>query len=457
VAKPLLYIVEDEETVSRLLDHWANKRWGYDTKVFGQGEPCLDALGDDPDLILLDIMMPGMGGIETLREIKKRDPSIPVIILSAQAELAVAVETLKMGASDYFSKPIDFPKLENAIRNAIQLREISREVDQLREQVGRKVHFENIVSTSGEMQEVFRLVNKVKESDIPVLVSGESGTGKELISRAIHFNSQRKDKPFVVVNCASIPHELLESELFGHEKGAFTGAYQRRIGRFEQAHSGTIFLDEIGELDLGLQAKLLRVLQNKTFERVGGNETITADVRLVSATNSNLREEVKEKRFREDLYFRIAAFPILLPPLRQRKSDILVLAEHFLHAFGEENKKTSLRFSRESLKLLYDYPWPGNVRELENVIQRAVVMTDRREITPSDLPLAVQSFAPPEAATSAPLFDSPAMILPLEKVKESALRSALKATKGNIAEAATRLEIGRATLYRLMKRYKIED
>ena len=269
------------------------------------------------------------------------------------------------------------------------------------------------------------------------------------------------------MNCASIPHELLESELFGHEKGAFTGAYQRRIGRFEQAHSGTIFLDEIGELDLGLQAKLLRVLQNKQFERVGGNETITADVRLVSATNSNLREEVKEKQFREDLYFRIAAFPILLPPLRQRKSDILVLAEHFLHAFGEENKKTSLRFSRESPRrsqsaftmpcLTKDWKRAGNVRELENVIQRAVVMTDRREITPADLPLAVQSFAPPGAATSAPLFDSPAMILPLEKVKEAALRSALKATNGNIAEAATRLEIGRATLYRLMKRYKIED
>lgn len=456
MARSLLYIVEDEETVSRLLDHWV-KRWGYEARIFPQGEHCLDALGDDPDLVLMDIMMPGIGGVETLREIKKRDPSLPVIMLSAQAELEVAVESLKLGASDYFSKPVDFPKLEIAIKNALRLREVSREVIQLREQMEKQVHFENIVSASGEMQEVFRLVNKVKNSDIPVLVSGESGTGKELISRAIHFNSDRKEKPFVVVNCASIPHELLESELFGHEKGAFTGAYQRRIGRFEQAHLGTIFLDEIGELDLGLQAKLLRVLQTKQFERVGGNETITADARLVSATNRDLRDDVRDKRFREDLYFRIAAFPILLPPLRQRKQDILVLAEHFLTTFGAENKKPSLRFARETMRLLYDYPWPGNIRELENVIQRAVVMTDGKEISPGDLPVSLQSFAEPaKSSPSAPLFDSPATIVPLEKVKESALRSALKATEGNIAEAATKLKIGRATLYRLMKRYKIE-
>jgi len=453
----LIHIVDNEETISKLLEHWVTKRWGYDARVFESGETCLENLQDDPDLVLLDIMMDGMSGVETLKVIKKHDPSIPVIMLSAQADVDVAIESLKLGASDYFSKPIDFPKLEAAVKNALQLRQISREVLQLRERMKQDVHFDNIVSASGEMREVFNLVNKVKNSDIPVLVMGESGTGKELISRAIHFNSDRKQAPFVVVNCASIPHELLESELFGHEKGAFTGAYQRRIGRFEQANGGTLFMDEIGEMDLGLQAKLLRVLQTKQFERVGGNETISSDVRLVSATNRDIREDVRQKRFREDLYFRIAAFPVLLPPLRTRRSDILLLAEHFLKRFCTDLSKKEIRFSKEALRLLYEYPWPGNVRELENVVQRAVVMTDGQEITPSDLPVSLQSFAPasPDVAENGSTFEPKQAIVAMEQVKESAIRNALKITEGNIVEAASRLKIGRATFYRLMKKYEI--
>jgi two-component system response regulator AtoC len=457
MSKHLIHIVDDEATISRLLEHWVTKRWDYDAQLFSTGEECLDHLHDDPDLILLDIMMPGIGGIETLKELKRRAPDLPVIMLSAQGDIQVAIESLKLGASDYFGKPIDFPKLQIAIKNILQLSTVSREVSQLREQVERGAHFENIIASGGEMREVFRLVNKVKDADIPVLVMGESGTGKELISRAIHFHSRRKEAPFVVVSCASIPHELLESELFGHEKGAFTGAYQRRIGRFEQADGGTLFMDEIGELDLSLQAKLLRVLQTKQFERVGGNETITADVRLVSATNRDLREEVNQKRFREDLYFRVAAFPILLPPLRQRKADILVLAEHFLRRFATGQSRGALRFSREALKLLYEYPWPGNVRELENVIQRAVVMAEGTEIREHDLPLAIQSYALPSPTPSHSVFDPPenGAIQPMEKVKEAAIRHALKLTGGNIVEASSRLKIGRATFYRLMKKYKI--
>jgi two-component system response regulator AtoC len=457
--KPLLYIVDDEETIRRLLLHWVTNRWGYEARMFETGEACLEGLQDDPDLILMDIMMSGMTGIEVLKVIKERDPGIPVIMLSAQGDIKVALESIKLGASDYFGKPIDFPKLEITIKNILQLREATREVSQLRERMVRDVHFENIIAASGEMQEVFRLVTKVKNSSIPVLVMGESGTGKELISRAIHFHSNRKDAPFVVVNCASIPHELLESELFGHEKGAFTGAYQRRIGRFEQADGGTLFLDEIGEMDLGLQAKLLRVLQTKQFERVGGNETITSDVRLVSATNRDLREEVRTKRFREDLFFRIAAFPVLIPPLRQRKPDILVLLEHFLHRFSQELSRKDLRFTREAMKLLYEYPWPGNVRELENVVQRAVVMSEGSEIGPKDLPLSLQSFhveAGKEPGSS--VFDrqpTSGGIEPLEKVKEAAIRNALAVTEGNILEAASKLGIGRATFYRMLKRYKI--
>ena len=459
MSKALIYIVDDEETIRRLLEHWVTKRWGYDARIFATGEECLDHLQDDPDLILMDIMMPGIGGIETLKEIKKRDPDTAVIMLSAQGDIQVALDSLKLGASDYFGKPIDFPKLEVTIKNILQLREISREVSQLRERMRQDVHFENIIASGGEMKEVFRLVNKVKDADIPVLVMGESGTGKELISQAIHFHSTRKEAPFVVVNCASIPHELLESELFGHEKGAFTGAYQRRIGRFEQANGGTLFMDEIGEMDLSLQAKLLRVLQTKQFERVGGNETITSDVRLVSATNRDLREDVRQKRFREDLFFRIAAFPILLPPLRQRKSDILVLTEHFLRRFAGDQSRKDLRFNREALKLLFEYPWPGNVRELENAIQRAVVMAEGREITENDLPISVQSFASPDADRPASPFDTrtDGTIQPMEKVKEAAIRNALAATKGNIVEAASKLRIGRATFYRLMKRYKIQS
>lgn len=453
--------MDDEETIRRLLQHWVANRWGYEARIFGTGEECLEAIQDDPDLILMDIMMPGMGGIDALKEIKKRDPDIPVIMLSAQGDMQVAVESLKLGASDYFGKPIDFPKLEASIRTILQLREVSREVVHLKERMERDVHFENVIASSGEMQEVFRLVNKVKNSSIPVLVMGESGTGKELISRAIHFHSDRKNAPFVVVNCASIPHELLESELFGHEKGAFTGAYQRRVGRFEQANGGTLFLDEIGEMDLSLQAKLLRVLQTKQFERVGGNETITSDVRMVSATNRDLREEVRNKRFREDLFFRIAAFPILIPPLRQRKPDILVLVEHFLRRFAAEQSRKGLHFTREALKFLYEYPWPGNVRELENVVQRAVVMAEKDAITEKDLPIAVQSYGAGGATQpNASVFDggdAGKSIRPMEAVKEEALRAALEITGGNILEAASRLKIGRATFYRMMKRYKIKS
>jgi len=307
------------------------------------------------------------------------------------------------------------------------------------------------------MQEVFKLVHKVKDNDICVLVLGESGTGKELIARAIHYNGIRKNGPFTVVNCASIPRDLLESELFGHEKGSFTGAYQRRIGKFEQANGGTLFLDEIGELDPSLQSKLLRVIQSRQFERVGGNETLTADVRLVSATNRDLVKAVAQKEFREDLYFRLATFPIMLPPLRERRSDILLLAEHFLKHFCEEVSKPNLGISKKALRLLYDYAWPGNVRELQNAIQRAVLMADGNTINEKDLPLAVVTFGSREENDAAsPLSIGEETIRPLEKVKEESIRQALKITEGNIVEAARKLKIGRATMYRLMKKFKIE-
>ncbi len=458
MAAERIYIVDDEKTLLKLLELWVGERWGYSVETFSEGKSFLDRFSEPPDLVLLDLMLPDISGVDLLKEIKQRSPEIPVIVLSAQARIEVAIETLKLGASDYFSKPVDFPKLEGAIKNALRLASLTREVERLRENVETRVHFDNIIAQSGEMQEVFKLVNKVKNSDICVLILGESGTGKELIARAIHYNSDRAKGPFVVVNCASIPRDLLESELFGHEKGSFTGAIQRRVGKFEQAIGGTVFLDEIGEMDQSLQAKILRVIQEKTFTRVGGNDTITTNARLISATNRDLREEVKQRNFREDLYFRLSTFPIMLPPLRQRKSDILLLAEHFLKKFREEQGKPKLRFTRKALDLLYRYPWPGNIRELENAIQRGVVLTDGDTLTEQELPVAIQSYAAGEFdAKGRSLFaEDQHGIIPLEKIKEEAIRQALKISEGNIAEAAKQLEIGRATLYRLAEKYKIK-
>jgi two-component system response regulator AtoC len=455
-ATKLIFVVEDEPANAQVLDLWVSKRWGYKCRLFETGEECLENLHESPDLVLLDLMLPGMNGEEILGKIKGHNPEIPVIILSAQDDVERAVQTLRLGATDYYGKPVDFPRLGNAVKNALQLHELAQEVRRLREQYAKPFHFDNIVSNSGSMQEVFRLVDKVKDSDICVLIMGESGTGKELVSTAIHYNGARKKGPFVVVNCASIPHDLLESELFGHERGAFTGAIQRRIGRFEQAHTGTLFLDEIGELDMSLQAKLLRVIQTKQFERVGGNETLTSDVRVISATNRDLQKAVQNKEFREDLYFRLSTFPVIIPPLRDRRSDILLLAEHFLKKYCEEEEKNKSGFSKQALRLLYQYHWPGNVRELENAIQRAILMSDSDTVTERDLPLAIQTLGSDETANgssgAASLGNG---IRPFEQFKEEVIRHALKVTEGNIVEAARQLKLGRATLYRLMKKYKI--
>jgi two-component system, NtrC family, response regulator AtoC len=453
-----IYIVDDEPSIAKLLELWVGKRWGHSVEIFNDGKSFLDRFVEPPDLVLLDIMLPDVNGLDLLKEIKQQNPEIPVIMLSAQESIEVALNTLKLGAADYFSKPIDLPKLEFAIKNALKLAALSREVENLQESVGARLHFDNIVSQSGEMQDVFKLVNKVIHVDICVLILGESGTGKELIARAIHYNSERRSGPFVVVNCASIPHDLLESELFGHEKGSFTGAIQRRIGKFEQANGGTIFLDEIGELDLTLQSKILRVIQEKQFDRVGGSETLTTDARLIFATHRNLWDEVKQKLFREDLYYRISTFPIMLPPLRQRKSDILILADHFLKTLGKELGKPNIQFSRKALDLLYNYPWPGNVRELENVIQRGLVLTEAQTLTERELPIFIQSYGSAETdIKQSSIFQvNQGTIIPFEKIKENAIQQALKITNGNIAEAAQKLKIGRATLYRLVEKYKIK-
>jgi two-component system response regulator AtoC len=453
----LIFIVDDEQSISKLLSFWVKDKWGYNVELFSNSESMLRKLVSKPDLVLLDIMLPGLDGIETLKRIKQVDENIPVIMLSAQGRIDVAVDALRFGAYDYFSKPIDQQKLELAIKNAIRNYDLIKELQNLKENVRKEYSFDNIITADGKMQDVFKLVSKVLDNEISVLIYGESGTGKELIARAIHYNGKRKDKPFVVVNCASIPRELLESELFGHERGSFTGAHQRKLGKFEVAKDGTIFLDEVGELEMLLQAKLLRVIQQKEFERVGGTELIKTGVRIISATNRDLKHAVEEKQFREDLYYRLNSFPIFIPPLRHRRSDILVLTEHFVDEFNKKLGKNIKGFSKKALKLIYEYDWPGNIREMENTIERCIIITDKDMLDVDDLPQHIR------AADKSGYIDQPGniftdeTIVPFEKIKEEAIRHALKVTKGNIVEAAKRLQLGRATIYRLMEKYSIEN
>ncbi len=453
----LVFIVDDEQAISKLLTYWVKDKWKYDIEVFSTGEDVLRKLNLKPDLILLDIMLPGMDGIEVLKRVKQFDENLPVIMLSAQGSIEVAVDALRFGAFDYFPKPIDIQRLEPAIKNAIKSYDLTKELENLKENVKKEYSFDNIISADGKMQDVFKLVSKVLNNEITCLIYGESGTGKELIARAIHYNGKRKDKPFIVVNCASIPRELLESELFGHEKGSFTGAHQRKLGKFELANGGTIFLDEVGELEMLLQAKLLRVIQEKEFERVGGTELIKSDVRIISATNRDLKHAVENKEFREDLYYRLNSFPIIIPPLRQRKGDILVLAQHFLETFNKKLGKNTKGFSKKALKLIYEYNWPGNIREMENMIERCLIISEKDIIDLDDLPSNVRA-AEPVGSTdiSASLFNDE-IIVPFEKLKEESIRHALKVTKGNIVEAAKKLQLGRATIYRLMEKYHIEN
>lgn len=454
----LIFIVDDEESILKMLSHWVKNQWGYNVKTFTNGTDALNAVSENPDLVLLDIMLPDINGNEVLGKIKQRVPNLPVIMLSAQGSVEVALESVRLGAFDYFPKPVDKNRLEPAIRNAIKNFDLEREVEKLKENLQREYSFENIISADRKMQEAFRMISKVLDNDITVLITGESGTGKELVARAIHYNGKRKTAPFVVVNCASIPRELLESELFGHEKGAFTGAHQRKIGKFELAKGGSIFLDEIGEMEMSLQAKILRVIQLKEFERVGGNEVLKTDVRIISATNRDLKSAVDNKQFREDLYYRLSSFPIQIPPLRERKADIVVLINHFVKSFNEKLGKNIKGVTKPALKYLYDYDWPGNIRELENLLERCIILTDGETIDVDILPQAITHQAGSASISgNGVLFGDDSPVIPFEKLKEEAIRHSLKVTGGNIVEAARKLRIGRATLYRLMEKYKIES
>ncbi|VAX20139.1 Two-component system response regulator protein [hydrothermal vent metagenome] len=454
----LIFIVDDEPSIQKLLTHWVKNQWKYNIEVFGKGFDMIDNLSKKPDLILLDIMLPDCNGVDLIPKIKSYDENLPIIMLSAQGNVEVAVNSLRQGAYDYFAKPIDSNKLEPAIKNALSNYELHEKIVELQEHLEYEFSFDHIISADQRMQDVFRLVSKILNNDITVLIHGESGTGKELIARAIHFNGKRKENPFVVVNCASIPRELLESELFGHEKGSFTGAHQRKIGKFELANGGTLFLDEIGEMEMSLQAKILRVIQQREFERVGGNVTIKTDVRILSATNRDLQKMVDENEFREDLFYRLNSFPIVVPPLRDRRGDIVILINHFIEKFNEKLNVNIKGVTKKALKILYDYNWPGNIRELENTIERCVILTDKQEIDVDVLP--EQILSPVEnynISKNQVMFSENSSIIPFEMLKKEAIKHALERTNGNVVEAAKKLNIGRATLYRLMEKYEIDS
>lgn len=453
-----IFIVDDEPAIQKLITHWVRNEWEYNVRTFSNGTELLENIHENPDLILLDIMLPDLSGTEILKLVKRTNKHLPVIMLSAQGNIDVALECIREGAFDYFPKPVDKNRLKPAIINAIKSYDLQRRVDELNINLQHEYSFDNIVSADKAMQDVFKMVTKVLNNDITVLINGESGTGKELIARAVHYNGTRKDEPFVVVNSASIPRELLESELFGHERGAFTGAHQRKIGKFELANGGTIFLDEIGDMEMSLQAKILRVIQEKEFERVGGNETIKTDVRIISATNVNLKEAVANREFREDLYYRLSSFPIYIPSLRERRGDIVILINHFLAELNIKMNKGIRTVSKQALKLLYDYDWPGNVRELENTMERCMILAEEDKIDLDVLPpQIIASDDSISVEDIGPLFTESAPIIPFEKLKAEAIKHALKITNGNIVDASKKLNVGRATLYRLMEKYEIKS
>ena len=381
-----ILIVDDEKNYLVVLETLLLEE-GYEVITKDNPAQALEIVeSHELDLVITDMRMPGLDGMEFLALLRARHPELPVIMMTAYATVEKAVEAMKRGAFDYITKPFKNEELKLTIRKAIEMHRLMQENRLLSQQLQERFKFANIVGKSKAMRQVYEIIEKVAQTRASVLITGESGTGKELIARAIHFNSPRRDKPFITVNCSALPESLLESELFGHERGAFTGAVTQRKGRFELAHSGTLFLDEVGDMSPSLQVKLLRVIQELAFERVGGTKTLQVDARLVTASNRDLNQEVERGRFREDLFYRLKVVNIRVPPLRQRRDDIPLLIHHFLEKVATANRLTTKGISQEALKSLYQYDWVGNVRELENIIERAVILCDGGEVGTQDLP-----------------------------------------------------------------------
>jgi len=438
-------LVVDDDADMRELAYDMLKDRGHQVTTAGSGEEALKRLTEeDYAVVLTDLRMKGMQGLELLTQLKRDHPETNVILMTAFGSVETAVEAMKHGANDYLTKPVKKDELVRVVERVIREAALRREVSRLRKEVHKEYSFHQILGKSKPIQAVFDLIRRVADSPTNVLITGESGTGKELVAKAIHYNSDRKDAPFIPVNCAAIPEQLLESELFGHMRGAFTDAKLDKRGLFEEAQKGTLFLDEISELPLMLQAKILRAIQEKEIRRVGANKPISVDVRIIAATNLNLSEEVKNKRFREDLYYRLNVIELKLPPLRERREDIPLLVEAFLKKCGEARGKGVKGVSEAALAMLMDYAWPGNVRELENIIERAVTLSRGEKISPDDLPASVQG-----ARGDRRVLDEAAeKTLPLHDLEKEYIKKVLDKCGGNKYQAAHALGIDRKTLYR---------
>ena len=447
--RPVSILVVDDDKTHRIMLKTMLKQWGWQIEEADDGTTAIEAVHNTPfDAILMDVRMTKLDGIEALRQIHAYNPAIPVVIMTAYSSVDAAVEAIKIGAHDYLTKPLDFDRLKLTMARALDHRQVQENKDAPHNNNAPAMNTEGIIGSSRPMRELMEMVSFVAPTEATVLISGESGTGKELIAAALHHNSARKNGPFIKVNCAALVENLLESELFGHEKGAFTGADRRREGKFVQANGGTIFLDEISETSPGMQAKLLRVLQEHEVQRVGGQETLAVDVRVLAASNRKLEEEVAQGSFREDLYYRLNVVPLHVPALKDRKEDIPALAEHFVEKFSTKNNRQVSGITPRCMNLLINYSWPGNVRELGNAIERGIILMRGDYLDEESLPIPVRRFA---MKNEMPVASSPPGSL--EEAEQSVIKNILTETGGNKSEAARRLNITRKTLLSKIHKY----
>ena len=446
-------LVVDDDDAHRGMLRMMLKSWGYTVEEAADGDEAVEKVHAKAfDAVLTDVRMGKVNGIEAMKQILSYNPSLPVILMTAYSAVETAVDALRIGAYDYLIKPLDFDALKETLNKAIEHSRLGVENRELRRQFSEENASTEILGRSPAITSMLSMIRTVAPTEATVLITGESGTGKELVARALHAQSLRKDEPLVTVNCAALAETLLESELFGHEKGAFTGADKRREGRFKQADRGTLFLDEIGEMPIGVQAKLLRALQQGEIQRVGSDKSEHVDVRVIAATNRDLRKEVEERRFREDLYFRLNVISLEVPPLRQRKEDIPLLAAHFLSHYAERNHKNVKGFSAQCMDMLLHYDWPGNVRELQNAVERAVILCTGEYVTGPELPVNIAKLAA-EAMPKSSEVSSSLAGLPLEEVERRAIEETLRETGDNKSAAARKLGITRATLHKKLRKY----
>ena len=467
---PHILVIDDAPTVRSLLEEFLGSK-GFEVSTVADGEMGVDFIREKKiDLYLVDLVLPGMGGMEVLKKVSSLNITIPGIVITGFGAIETAVEAMKLGAYDYITKPLELEALLLAVQRALDHSKLKKENFSLKRQLKQRYDYLGLIGNSPQMQKVYELIKKISDTDATILIEGESGTGKELIAKTIHYNSSRGQNPFIPFNCAAIPRDLLESELFGHERGAFTGAINTRIGRFERANGGTILLDEIGELHPSFQVKLLRVLQEREFERVGGSKTIKVDVRILAATNKNLEEETKSGNFREDLFYRLNVIPLHIPPLRERLEDIPVLTDYFIQNFSRKRKRETVRIDQEVMDLFTQYPWPGNVREMENLIERMVILNDDELITTKDLPQRFQELSTvprrddsrtpggPEASPREVLLTDSGVNLNtlVEEVEKSLISQALQKSQGVKSKAAELLGLKRTTLLEKIKKLELE-